>query len=74
MEKNRPHQIRMGKVVASIWKNEGENGARYNLTVSKLYKQGEKWESTANFSRDDLPLLAKVVDLAHTWIYEQRAE
>ena len=75
MEKNKPaNEIRLGKVKATIWKNEGENGARYNVTISKLYKKGEDWETTSNFSRDDLPLIAKVVDQAHTWIYQQKAE
>lgn len=75
MEKNKPaNQIRLGKVKASIWKNETEKGIRYNVIVTKLYKQGENWETTANFSRDDLPLLAKIADLAHSWIYEQKAE
>ena len=34
-------------------------------------KLGEEWKQTDSFGRDDLPLLAKVIDLAHTWIFEQ---
>ncbi|WP_261340650.1 hypothetical protein [Planctopirus hydrillae] len=41
------------------------------MTVSRIYKDGEEWKQTESFGRDDLPLLAKVVDLAHTWIFEQ---
>jgi len=28
------------------------------------------WKESQMFGRDDLPLVAKVADLSHTWIYE----
>jgi hypothetical protein len=72
MPKQKPaHEIRLGRVKATIWANETENGTRHNVTVSRIYKDGEDWKQTASFGRDDLPLVAKVVDLAHLWIYEQ---
>ena len=72
MAKQKPaHEIRLGRVKATIWANETENGTRHNVTVSRIYKDGEDWKQTASFGRDDLPLVAKVVDLAHLWIYEQ---
>ena len=43
----------------------------YNVTVHRLYKDGDDWKQTASFGREDLPLVAKVVDMAHTWTYEQ---
>ena len=72
MTKQKPaHEIRLGRVKATIWANETENGTRHNVTVSRLYKDGDEWKQTASFGRDDLPLVAKVADLAHLWIYEQ---
>ena len=65
------HEIRLGRIKATIWENETENGPRYNVTVSRLYKDGDEWKQTTSFGRDDLPLVAKVADLAHTWTYEQ---
>ena len=65
------HEIRLGRIKATIWENQTENGSRYNVTVSRLYKDGDEWKQTASFGRDDLPLVAKVVDLVHTWCYEQ---
>ena len=41
------------------------------MTLSRLYKDGDDWKDSTSFGRDDLPLLAKVADLAHTWIFEQ---
>lgn len=66
-------EIRMGSIRATIWENQTANGTRFNVTVSRLYKDGEEWKQTDSFGRDDLQLLAKVIDLAHTWIFEQAA-
>ena len=67
---NKPvHEIRFGKIKVAIWENPVENGVRHNVTVTRLYKDGEEWKTSDSFGRDDLPLLAKAVDLAHTWIY-----
>ena len=72
MSKQKPaHEIRLGRVKATIWAHETDNGTRHNVTVSRIYKDGDDWKQTASFGRDDLPLVAKVVDLAHLWIYEQ---
>ena len=65
------HEIRLGRIKATIWENETENGTRHNVTISRIYKDGEEWKQTGSFGRDDLPLVAKVADLAHSWIYEQ---
>ena len=70
---NRPvHEVRLGRVRAAIWSNATETGARYNVTVCRLYKDDKsgEWRDSQSFGRDDLPLLAKVCDLAMLWIYE----
>ncbi len=64
------HEIRLGRVKAAIWRNEGEYGTRHNVTFSRIYKTEEGWETSASFGRDDLPLVEKVADLALLWIYE----
>ena len=65
------HEIRLGSIRATIWENQTTNGTRFNVTVSRLYKDGDEWKQTDSFGRDDLQLLAKVIDLAHTWIFQQ---
>ena len=76
MKSNKPiHSIRFGHVQASIWENETKMGIRHNVTVSRSYLDDEKnWQRTDSFGRDDLLLLAKAVDLAHTWINAQTKE
>jgi hypothetical protein len=64
------HEVRLGSVKAAIWQNQTNNGMRFNVTLARIYKDGDQWKSTDSFGRDDLLLLAKVVDLAHTWIFE----
>ncbi len=36
-----------------------------------LYKDGDEWRGSASFTREDLPLLAKVADQVHSYLYEQ---
>ena len=74
-EKRKPsHEVRLGSIKAAVWRNETESGVRYNVTVSRIYKDGEEWKSTDSFGRDDLLLLAKVADHAHTWICGQSVD
>ena len=65
------HEVRLGRIKAAIWKNDVQEGVTFNVTFSRLYKDGDDWKDSSSFSRDDLLLLGKVADLAHTWIYEQ---
>lgn len=68
------HEIRMGRIKATIWGNELEAGGfRHNVQLRRLYKDGEEWKQSDSFGRDDLPLVAKVADMANTWIH-QRAQ
>jgi hypothetical protein len=67
-------EVRLGRIKAAIWENETANGTRHNVTFTRLYKDGNAWKDSGSFGRDDLPLLAKVADLAHTWIFQQTQE
>ncbi|MCB1128794.1 MAG: hypothetical protein KDM81_20020 [Verrucomicrobiae bacterium] len=72
---NKPtHEVRLGVIKAAVWKNEGENGPRYNVKFSRLYREGNQWRTTESFGRDDLLLLAKVADQAHSWICSGHTE
>ena len=65
------HEVRLGRIRAAIWENSTQNGVRHNVTVSRLYKDGDDWKDSTSFGRDDLPLLAKVADRVHSWIFDQ---
>src|SRR5262245_31654863 len=70
---NKPvHEIRLGRIKAAIWENETQNGTRHNVTLQRIYRdEGGQWNTSDSFGRDDLPLIAKVADMAHTWIFQQ---
>ena len=70
---NQPvHTIRFGLIKVSIWKNEKKGAPpRHTVQAIRLFKDGETWRESSRFGRNDLPLLAKAVDLAHTWIYSE---
>ena len=76
---NRPaHTIRYGAVRAAIWRNfvDNDNVTRplYSVTFSRSYKDGENhWKESASFGIEDLLVLAKAADDAHTWITKQRS-
>ena len=68
---NRPptHTIRMGLVKATIWRQNTKYGVRHQVTVCRLFKNGDLWQESTRFGRDDLPLAAKCIELSHEWIY-----
>ena len=67
-------EVRIGRVKATVWKNGTEDQPRYNVTFSRLYKDGDQWKSTQSFGRNDLLVLAKVADLAHTRLFQLPTE
>ena len=77
MANQRPDdEVRIGTVKAAIWQNQAGDRTRYNVTFSKSFRDAEgQWKSTQSFGRNDLLVLAKVADMAHSRIFElQRTE
>ena len=68
------HEVRLGRIKAAIWANETDNGTRHNVTITRLYKDGDEWKTSTSFGRDELPLVEKVANLAHVWIYQHGQE
>jgi len=71
MTKTQPTaEVRIGQIKATIWKNDTDAGTRFNVTVTRIYMEGEEWKYSETFGRNDLLVLAKVLDRAHDRIYE----
>ena len=73
-ERQRPaHEVRLGRIKAAIWANTTDQGIRYNVTLTRIYKDQEsgEWRTSTSFGRDDLLLVAKISELAMVWIYQQ---
>ena len=73
MAKQPVHSVRFGYIKVNIWFNQTKSGDRHNVTVTRLYRDGDLWRESQHFGRDDLLLLAKALDQAHTWIMQQGA-
>ena len=62
----------MGSLKAALWRNKTKSGdTRFSVKFSRIYKDGDTWKSTDSFGRDDLLLVSKVADQAHSWIHQQ---
>jgi hypothetical protein len=76
-EKQRPaHEIKLGRIKATIWHNETEGGSpRHNVQIRRLYRDDQKgeWKTSDSFGRDDLLLVAEAARQAAVWIH-QRAQ
>ena len=73
--KRRPAQtIRYCRLKAAIWRQESDKGSWYSVTFARAYRDQEgNWQSSGSFGRDDLLVLAKMADQAHSWIHRQIA-
>ena len=69
--KNKPvHQVRIGRIKAAVFEN-GDDAPR-KVQFQALYKDEEdKWQGSQSFTREDLPLLIKVADRVHSYLYEK---
>jgi hypothetical protein len=65
-------EFRLGSVRATVWQNPLENGrVMYSVGFSRLYKEDGAWRDSASFGRSELPLVARVAEMALDWIYAQ---
>ena len=71
MSKGPVHVIRFGLIKACIWRNHTTAGDRYSITVVRVFKKGEVGKESTRFGRDDLLLVAKACNEAHSWVYDE---
>ena len=69
---NQPvHKIRHGFVSASIWRQETDKGALFNVTFQRSYKDGDAWKNSTSFGRNNLLVLSLIAARAFEWIGSQ---
>ena len=67
-------KIRLGRITATIWQNEGKNGAFYNVVTSRTYRDDDgKLQDTNNLSGPDLLVAAVALVQAFIRTEELRA-
>lgn len=65
-------EVRIGRIKATVWANVRDDGKGtwYSVQLVRLYRDGEEWRTSQTFGRDDLLVVAKVADLAHSKVCE----
>ncbi len=66
--------VRFGRVKATIWENQGENGAWHSVTLTRSYRDGEAFKDASNFSGSDLLVAAEALCEAYRRIERLKAE
>jgi hypothetical protein len=67
--------FRLGRIKAAVWENEADQKKFYNVTFARTYMdEARTFHDTDSFGRDDLPLVAKLADQAHSFIFGRLAE
>ena len=66
------HEIKLGKIRATIWANDSEDGIWFSVSVARSYKVDSNWKESTSFSRDDLPIAVKALELAYSWIWRKQ--
>ena len=64
--------LRIGRLKATVWENGSEDRTFYNVTFARTYMgDDKKFRDTDSFGRDDLLLLSKLADQAHSFVCER---
>ena len=67
--------FRLGRIKAAVWENEADQKKFFNVTFARTYMDDARnFHDTDSFGRDDLPLVSKLADQAHSFIFERLAE
>lgn len=73
---NHPHAtIRDGRLKATIWKNESENGEFFSIEFTRTYTNSEdKPQDTRSFSKSDLLRVARLAGKVYDFLEEVKTE
>ena len=56
----------------AVWQNDSSNGTFFTAGLQRSYKDGDEWKRmSSTLNRDDLLVVAKLSDQAHTWVCEK---
>lgn len=76
MTNNRPiKEVRAGSVRLAIWENQTDNGPRYSVTPTRLYKDADgQWKDSTSLNPSDLGNLVIAAISASHWIQQRTSE
>lgn len=62
------HQIKHGRVKATIWHEVRDGVTRFHVAFTRLFNNHERWWDSTCFHRDDMPAVRRLAEDAHAWI------
>lgn len=66
--------LRLGRIKAAVWENSADQRTFYNVKFARTYlDEQKKFHDADSFGRDDLLLLSKLADQAHSFVCERMA-
>jgi len=65
--------LRDGPLKATIWKNETDKGAFYNIDLTRAFKTDDGFQDTTSFRSSDLLRVAFLAQQAHARVIELKA-
>jgi hypothetical protein len=70
--KQRPaFEARYGRLRVTVWRQESDKGPWYSTVPTRSYKDNQgNWKASHSLGRDDLLLMAKLLEQAHAWIWQ----
>ena len=75
MSKKPVHEVRLGRIKAAIWENETQNGSLLQRdVVASCTRTTTSGRTPRASAATTCRLVAKVADLCHTWIFQQKRE
>lgn len=66
------HTYRIGRLSATIWKNEADERAFHTVEIVRNYRdQNGNWKTSSSFSHDELLNVARLSERAEKFIASQ---
>ena len=62
-------ELRRGLIKVCVWQRRAKHGARYSLSIVRLFRNGDEWKESSRLGRDDIPLVRLVLDEAYAWMF-----
>ena len=75
MSGKKPHyRVRIGSVIASVWKNETESRRIFHtVNLQRTFKEGDETRYSDSFSLGDLANLQRVITKVQAYVEEEES-
>lgn len=62
------HRVKIGYVEATVWRNEGDTGVWFNITVRRSWKNDQdEWQESNSYGTREACQLVQAVQMANAW-------